>query len=109
MPSSSARLKRYSSPSRERARGGVRVTKLCWSSEGGWREVREVGMGNTGVTVTGDECCVGSDNGLEILLIPEELLASSGKIMGVWIRRHGVGEKISDEGLKTQSKTEPAI
>lgn len=46
-------------------------------------------MGETGMTVCGDECCVGSDSGLEILLVPEVRLALSGKIMGVWMRRHG--------------------
>lgn len=68
MPSSSARLRRYSSPSTEKARGGVRVTKLCWSSEGGWREV---GRGDTGVTATGDECCVISGHGLKLPFISE--------------------------------------
>lgn len=87
MPSSSPKFRTYSSPLREKARGGVRVTKLCWSSDGGWREVKEVGMGETGVTVTAEECCIGSESGLEILLIPEVRLASSGKIMGVWIKR----------------------
>lgn len=72
MPSSSAKLRTYSSPSREKARGGVRVTKLCWSSEGDWREV---GRGDTGVTVTGDECCVSWESGLEILFTSEIWLA----------------------------------
>lgn len=57
-------------------------------------------MGETGVTVTAEECCIDSESGLEMLLIPEVWLASSGKIMGVWI---------SNEGLKTQSKTEATI
>ena len=68
MPSSSARLRTYSSPSREKARGGVRVTKLCWSSEGDWSKV---GGGDMGVTVTGVECCVSSESGLEILFTSE--------------------------------------
>ena len=79
MPPSSARFRRYSSPSREKASGGERLTKLCGSSEGRWREVC---MGEKG-----GGCCVGSDGGLEILLIPEVWLGLSGKIMGVWIRR----------------------
>ncbi len=77
MPSFSARLRRYSSPSTDKARGGVRVTKLCWSSEAGWRDV---GTGDTGVTVAGDESGVGLDLSLEIQLIPVEWLELSGKI-----------------------------
>lgn len=78
MPPSSARFRRYSSPSRGKASGGERLTKLCASSEGRWREVC---MGETG-----DGCCVGPDGGLEILSVPEVRLALSGKIMGVWVR-----------------------
>lgn len=56
-------------------------------------------MGETEATVTGDECCVGSDSGLEILLIPDVQLALSGKIMAVWMRRHG-GRKKDEWCLK---------
>lgn len=82
MPSSSPKFRTYSSPLREKARGGVRLTKLCWSSDGSWREVREVGRGETGVTVTAVGCCTGSKNRLEILLIPDVWLALSEKITG---------------------------
>lgn len=46
-----------------------------------------------GETVAGEECCLGSNGGLEILLIPEVQFALSGKITGVRIRRHGGKEK----------------
>lgn len=80
------------------------VTKLCWSSDGDWREVREVGMGEAGETVAAVECCSDSENRLEILLMPEVWLALSGKITGGYKGRKK--KKMSDEGLKTQSKTE---
>lgn len=56
-------------------------------------------MGETGVTVTGEECCVGWYSGLEVLPIPRVRLSLSGKIMGgvdkvgVWMRRHGGRKK----------------
>lgn len=80
MPSSSVRLRTYSSPSTEKASGGVRVTKLCCSSGGDWSKVDGEGVGGV---VTGVECCcVGSESGGEILFTAEERLAYSGKITG---------------------------
>ncbi len=55
-------------------------------------------------TVAGDECCVGSDGWLEMLLIPDVWLALSGKIMGVWIKRHG-GRKEMSQKWSQQSKS----
>lgn len=40
-------------------------------------------MGETGVTVAADECCVSWARGLEKVLIPEVWLALSGKIKRV--------------------------
>lgn len=48
MPSSSARLRRYSSPSAERFSTGVRFRKLCWSSARHW----------LGDEVAAGVCCV---------------------------------------------------
>lgn len=69
------------------------MTKLCGSSDGKCREVREVGMGETGVTLTA-ECSVGSESGLEKRLIPEVQLGPSATITGC-----GEGDM---EGMKTK-------
>ena len=52
-------------------------------------------MGGKLLMVAGDECCVRSSGGFEILLIPEVGLALSGKIKELLMRKHGARKKRS--------------